>query len=434
MRHSLIRCLSILLVFSAISTHTTAQSTSSRRTIPIEELLNGPDRQDLPWKITVQPPRLMYQQRFIVQIRVRIPSSAVTSSTTRRSLHFILRVKTEDGSWSKDGQFNDFPVPANLGNQKDIEYATGVYFRPGNYTLALIAIERDTGKISVLHRLVRVDPVKDDPFPELDRHIPAVEFPAGFPQQEVAENDLTDGELFPIAHQDDWIAIDTGQPILLDVVLNISKRSEIPRPDVPAFTRMDRVDPRSRGMMKRPTQPTYHLDIGRVLQIGNVISHLSLKSGCIRVSAIDALRAKTIVDREDGKKLDWNKFEDRIEKVDQNTVDASVLANKKGPAQFVNKYLDTLSNDSGACGSVSRHYVVVVSHEVSLPSGAKDERLASVNGERARFYYLHGGALGMGDDISEILKPVRPVHLDFSTPKEFRKSFGRLVGEMRSGR
>jgi hypothetical protein len=396
--------------------------------IPIQDLLDGPDRQELPWKVTVQPPRLMYQQRFIVHLRARIPGEAV--SRGHQKLHFILRVKTDEG-WLRGEQFSDYPVPDDLGGNKEIEYATGVYLKPGNYTVALIGFESNSGKTSVIHRPVHVEAVKDDPFPELDRYIPAVEFPSDFPQAEVADEFESDGELFPIAHQKDWVQINNPEPVLVDIVLNVTKRAVIPRPEPP---RMDRMEARMRAMMTPHAPPSYHFEVGRLLQIGNVLAHLELKSGCIRVSAIDVMRAKTIVDREDEKKLDWDKFEARIDKFDQNTVDAAVLANKKGPAQFLHKYLDTLSSDSGRCNGVTRHYVVVVSHEVSLPGGAKEERLGAVNGERARFYYLHGGVSGMGDDISEILKPVRPERLSFSSPRDFRKSFGRIVIEMRGAK
>jgi hypothetical protein len=410
------------------------QSAGSRSTGALDELLNGPDRQDLPWKVTVLPPRLMYQQRFLVQMRARISANLVSAANTQRTLHFVLKVKTADGQWLKEGEYNDYPVPADLGNRKDIEYATGVYLRPGDYTLALIAIDGKSGKVNVVHRAMHVDPVKDDPFPEIDGLIPVVEFPAGFPEQEVAAEEISDGELFPMAHQADWVQIDNKEPIQVDIVLNVTKRMEVPRAEPLHMDRMERIDARMRAMMAKRNQPTYHLDVGRMLQVGNVLAHLRLNSGCIRVSAIDVLRMKTIVDRASEKTLDWDKFEDRIEKFDQNTVDAAVLANKKGPAQFLHKYLETLSADSSACGNSTRHYIIVVSHEVPLPGGAREEKLDPVSGERARFFYLHGGANGMGDDVSEVMKPVKPERLMFTPPREFRKSFGRLVTDLRSGK
>ncbi len=420
-----------LIVLLSVVTPSWAQSLDERPGVPLQDLLNGPDRQDFPWKVGVLPPRLMYQQRFIVQIRARISADVVSDHSGKHALHFILKVKPQDGDWLKSEQYNDYPVPADLGSGKEIEYATGVYFHPGNYTLALIAFESNGSRISVAHRDVHVEALKDDPFPEIEKYVPMVEFPQSFPDQEVGADNLSNGELFPIAHLDKWIPIQNRQPVLVDIVLNIAKRVE---PPVPEPLRMDRPYPRSRAAMvwTKPIQPTYHLDVGRVLQMGNVLAHIGLTSGCVRVSAIDVLRMKTIVDRASEMNLDWNKFEQQIEKFDQNTVDAGVLANKKGPAQFTHRFFDTLSRDSASCSGAPRHYVIVVSHELSLPGGAKEEKLENVDAERARFYYVHGGVSLMGDDLGEILKGAKPEKLTFTSPKEFRKSFKRIVDDLRS--
>jgi hypothetical protein len=428
-RSALQVCLAVLLSLAA---PLLAQSHGERPGVPLQDLLNGPDRQDFPWKITVLQPRLMYQQRFIVQMRARI-SAEIVSGHNKHALHFILKVKPQDGDWLKGEQYNDYPVPADLGSGKEIEYATGVYFHPGNYTLALIAFESNGSRISVAHRDVRVEAVKDDPFPEVDRYVPLIELPQGFPDQEVGADDVSDGELFPVAHIDNWVPIANQQPVLVDVVLNFTKRAEL---RVLEPYRMDPRYPRNRtGMVwNKPVQPTYRLDVGRVLQMGNVLAHIGLSSGCVRVSAIDVLRMKTIVDRANEKTLDWDKFQQQIGKFDQNTVDAGVLANKKGPAQFAHRFLDTLSGDSTGCPGAARHYVVVIGHEVSLPGAAKEEKLESVDAERARFYYVHGGVSSMGDDLGEILKGAKPEKLPFTTPKDFRKSFKRIVDDLRTGK
>ena len=423
----------VLAIAISVASPLWAQSHNERPGVPLQDLLNGPDRQDIPWKVTVLPPRLMYQQRFIVQMRARMSADVVSDHNGKHALHFILKVKPQEGDWVKGEQYNDYPVPADLGSGKEIEYATGVYFHPGNYRLALIAFESGGSRISVAHRDVRVDALKDDPFPEIDKYVPMLEFPQSFPVQEVGADNLSNGELFPIAHQGEWIPIENRQPVLVDIVLNITKRIE---PPIPEPIRMERPYGRNRpGMVwTRPVQPTYPLDIGRVLQMGNVLAHMGLSSGCVRVSAIDVLRMKTIVDRASEKNLDWDKFEQQIEKFDQNTVDAGVLADKKGPARFAHRYFSSLGGDSANCSGATRHYVIVVSHEVSLPGGAKEEKLENVDAERARFYYLHGGVSLMGDDLGEILKGAKPEKLPFANPKEFRKSFRRIVEDLRAGK
>lgn len=424
--HSVFPRLTILLVIGCFSFVASAQSVDARSRIPIE-LLNGPDHQDIPWKITITQPKLMFQQRYLVEIRARISAELVSNANDGRSLRFALKVQDENGRWLADGQYNEYDVPSKLSDQKEIEYASGVYFRPGNYTIALIAFDSASGHSSVVHRAVRVEPLKEDPFPEIDRYLPTVEFPKGFPQQEVAAEAISQGELFPIAHQKEWVAIDNRKPVQIDIVLNVSKRGNTMevRPNLDPYWR------RGRMMLQKNNAPDYHVDVGRILQIGNVLAHMQIESGCIRVSAMDALRAKTVLDRSPEDKLEWERFEDQINKFDQNTVDAGVLANRKRPAQYVHKFLEDLSADGNACGSNAEHIIIVVSHGLSLPSSPKDERLTSVAGERARFYYLQNNDGGPADDLSEILKDAKPQRLGFSSAREFRKSFGRLVTDLR---
>jgi len=212
----------------------------------------------------------MYQQRFIVQVKARISAELVSSSNVKRKLHFLLRVKTKDEGWLKEEQSNTFEVATDLKKNSEIEYATGVYLRPGDYTLALIAFD-ETDRISVTHRAIHVEGVKDDPFPELDHLIPEVEFPKGFPDSEVGSDDASNGELFPIAHQVEWVKLENVDPIAIDIVLNVTKRVE-PPPQEPI--RMTRMDARMRAMMMPKPKPLYHFDVGRLLQIGNVLAHL----------------------------------------------------------------------------------------------------------------------------------------------------------------
>jgi len=425
--HPVLSRVTILLVFFYFSFHLSAQSVDARSKLPFE-LLNGPDRQEIPWKVSITQPKLMYQQRYLVEVRARISAELVSDVKAHRSLRFALKVQDESGKWLSDGQYNEYDVPNNLSDQKEIEYASGVYFRPGNYTVALIAFDTANGHSSVFHRAVRIEPLKDDPFPEIDKYLPSVEFPKGFPQQEVAAEAISQGELFPGAHQREWIAIANRKPVQIDIVLNVSKRGNTMevRPNLDPYWR------RGRTMLQKNNAPDYHVDVGRILQIGNVLSHMQVESGCIRVSAMDALRAKTVLDRSPEDRLDWERFEDQINKFDQNTVDAGVLANRNRPAQYIHKFFEELSADGNACGPNADHIIVVVSHGLSLPASPRDDRLATVVGERARFYYLQNNNGGPGDDLSEILKETKPQRLGFSSAREFRKSFGKLVTELRS--
>ncbi len=397
----------------------------------LDKLFQGSEHQDIPWKVNFTSPRLMYQQVYLVQARARIDPIILKHVSNTRLLQFVLKVQAEDGRWARGGEYKDYKVPPDLGRDREIEYATCVYLRPGVYTLNLAVLDNSSGKSSLIRETVRIPAMgEDDPYPELDNHLVPVEFPKGFPQQEVGNDRVNDGELFPVSRDRNPISIVSPRPVGVDVVLDIAKR---PVPEIPDFYDQFGRPYRRRPQSNTTAPPSYDLEVGRLLQVGNLLARLAPQGGCVRVSAVDALRMKTILNPTDEKKMDWPSFEEQIEKFEQNTIDVGVLTNKKGPAQFMRRFLDELSADSPPCAERAAHYIIVVSHEVPFP--AKDKKLPEADRERARFYYLYSQAgSGMGDDLNDLLKPVKPERLSFNSPRDFRKALAKIVADMKTGK
>lgn len=396
----------------------------------LEKLFQGPDHHDIPWKVNFASPRLMFQQMYLVEARARIDPIALKRVSNTRVLHFVLKVQGDDGKWVEGGEYKDYKIPPDLGSESEIEYATAVYLRPGNYILNLAVLDNDTGKSSLTRQPVRISRMGNDPYPELDSFLAAAEFPEGFPQQAVGNEHVDDGELFPLSRDGGSIPIASPRPVLVDIVLDVTKR---PKVEMPAYVDQFGRPHGHRGPINKDAVPAYDLEVGRLLQVGNILGRLAPQRGCVRVSAVDALRMKTMLSPADEKKMDWAHFEEQITKFDQVTVDVGVLTNKKGPAQFMRRFLDDLSADSSSCGAGAAHYIIVVSHEVPFP--AKDTKLPDVDRERAHFYYLSSQAGGgMGDDLNDLLKPVKPEHLSFNTPRDFRKALAKIVADLKAAK
>lgn len=394
----------------------------------LDKLCQGPEHQDIPWKIHFSSPRLMYQQTYKVQARARIDPVVLKPVNNQRVLHFALKVQAADGKWAKGGEFKDYAVPPDLGRDRNIEYQSAVYLRPGDYILSIAVLDSGTDQSSIARQTLRIPAMPDDPFSELDSHLLAVEFPDGFPQQEVGNDEVDDGELFPISGDQSPIPIATLRPTAIDIVLDITKRPVAGAPVV--FDIYGRPHVRRRGPSPSSIPP-YDLEVGRLLQVGYFLARLAPQPGCVRVSAVDILHVRTMLNKVNAQAIDWQRFEEQIQRLDQDTVDVAVLTNKKGPAEFMRQYLDELSSDSPPCASGGEHYIVVVSHEVPFP--AKGGKLSEADRERARFYYLFsqvGG--GMGDDLNGLLKPVKPERLSFNNPRDFRKALAKIVTDLKS--
>ncbi len=376
----------LLAVFCCVS--------EAQETVPANllDLLNGPDRTDIPNKIDIRHPMLMFQQNYLVRVDGTFPSKIIRRGELRH-LQILTKVQDSDGRWLNGGDFDDFKVPEKVGKQS-LYYSAAIYLRPGRYRLGIVMFDAESHKADVLHRDIVIEPMKNDPFPQVDAALPPVEFP-----------DRLDGHrgFWNVGDQLKPIAIDPGKHARLDVVLNITKRF---RWDV-----------------------LYRMDVQTMLESGSVLGRLRPADGCVRVSVIDALRLKVVVDRFPAERLSWARLQNAIEKIDQNVIDVKVLANQQRVAEFTHDFLQQLAADKQPCpgqdGPVSPT-VVVVSPDLILPNGNKLSTLSPL--ERNLYIYVHVGfGNGWTDGIGQILSSGKPRRMNGTSPENFREALAKIA-------
>jgi hypothetical protein len=243
-----------------------------------------------------------------------------------------------------------------------------------------------------------IPPLKNDPFPQIDSSLPEIEFP-----------ERVQG------HYQFWMLGERLRPIglpnsnrRLDVVLNITKRFGW---DV-----------------------LYRLDLQNMLEAGSVLGHLRPANGCVRLSVIDALRTKVLLDRFPADQMSWTGLQQAIENVNQDVIDVKVLANQTRIAQFTHDYLQGLAAEKGCAGQPEQAppLVVVVSPDVVLPDGNQIHELTAL--PRGFYAYLHVG-LGDGwqDGIGQILSSAKPERMKCANPKELREALPKIVARLSAG-
>lgn len=437
-RRFLVSLLLLFLVF-AVTLNVSAQEQTGKLRPPdkesklVKSLLSGPDRSDMPWKVRFSDPKLMYQQMYLLEVRARIPAEIIDRPGDPPVLNFLLKVQDSKGEWLSGQVYNRFEPTAKLGNTKEIECALALYLRPGEYTVAMIVYESTQNQANVLRKKIVAPKLRGDPLPELDAHLPIAEFSDEFPQEELSLQRPSEGELFPIGHQASPIPISNRQPIRIDVVIGVSKQPEIKK----QVTEFDRR--RSRGF-DRPVPPEpsnsslQRVMLGSVLQSGSVLSRLGVANGCVFVSVVDPLRMRVVQDTKPSEDIDWQEFQKSIMKLDQNTIDARVLQNHKGPGLFLRDFLDQLgaASDCGDSRSAA-HYIAVLSSDLPLPEFNQEMRISAASAERASFFYFHAPSLVISyDKLEDILKPAKPKRMEFSNPVEFRKCLARFLADVRA--
>ena len=401
-----------------------------RPDLPIEEWLRGPERKEFKWKVELLPARMTFQQRFLVQVRAYVDAAPIVGG--KHDLYFLLKVADEKGNWLPKDTYNHYPLPPGLDKDHEIQYSSGLYAKPGNYTAALILYDAVSGQGNIWRKQFEVKAPKNDALPQLDRDLPAIEFidevpndaipsriGAGFNHGRRFQYATTEVE-WPPGHGVEYLPVRSARPTRVDVILNLAPW----------------VDP---YMQRGTSAATYRSDSGRMLQIGAVLAHLGLQNGCVRLGAVDLSKLEVVFDRIDGPDTDWDKLTELVRKRDHDTISVAVLGKRKSTAGFLRDYLTNLMTDDSACsspGGKTDHVIVVVSHEFAFPSGTKGDHFFPDVQCACRYYHLriNVGAPLAGDDIEKFLKPANPRRFDIGSPEQFRKALAQMIEDLSGGR
>src|ERR1051325_5014567 len=318
----------LLALLPALAEQEKKGSDETRPDIPIEQGLKGPDRTDFKWKAELLPARLTFQQRNLVQVRALLDVEALHGDD-HHDFYFLLKIADEKGSWLPDETFNHYPLPPGIDKKNEIQYSSGFYTKPGKYTAALLLYDVATAKGNVWHRSFEVKAQKNDPLPELDRHIPTIEFITEVPTDALPSHDKvntvtpargrygygfgyppivslgntrdTSDLEWPPGHGFEVLPVRAPRPLRVDVILNLA-------PHIDPF------------QQRRNAAGEFRAVTGRMLQIGALLSHLQVDRGCVRVSAVDMSKLTTVFKPQDGLNADWDKLTEQARKVDHNTV------------------------------------------------------------------------------------------------------------------
>ncbi len=417
----------------------------------VQQVLRGPERKELPLKVQILPPRLTYQQRYLVELRAVLPISELHRNGTANDLYFMLKVADEQGHWFEDDAHNHYVVPPELSKHSEIQFVAGLYARPGKYVATLAGYDSTTGQATRWQGTLKVPELKNDPLPAIDRNLPTIEFIREIPKASVPttsdslEELLSVDDEWPLGQKREWLPVPRGRPLRVDVVVNFSQR----------------VDPREKV---EKSAFAFRQTMGRLLQIGSVLSHLDVQSGCVRVSVVDTLRMKVMFDRANGRDLDWEFVGSKFSKQEQGSVDVHTLENRTQASAFLHDFLKKIETDRSGCGSdaTPERAIVVAASPVAFPEGTKMQRLDPECD--CRYFYVHTSTAGLvaltdrrgrprgraegvvwprewpgtrvvpvgdsTDDIEAMLKPAKPRSLSANNPRQFRSSLAQLISEL----
>jgi len=393
--------------------------------IPVDNWLQGQNRQDFPWRVDVGQSWLTFQQRRYVQTRITFRvRDLLKAGVSLRDLHLVVKLATGDGHWLPGQSYTHFEPPPGLAAGDEIHSLTNLYVRQGTYKVAVMAYDAANHRGNLWRETLRVGPLKEDPLPGTDRDLPQAEFlPAAVPLQRGHRRGL--GSLitfdpWALGHGELVLPVGNVRPVQVDIVANVSLSTATDRQSSEA------------------PDWEYQLNGATVLQVSNVLSQLKLKTGCVRVSALDVRRQKIFADHEDARSLDWPGLRQAIVGVNRNKIEADTLAGQKHEPAFFAHYLEQLSTAPSPCqtdGHVPVHVLIVVSDAFIFPDGAEMTTVRPELIPRGLCYHLRLVPVAgvRWDHIAKVVKPLRPKKFEFSDSARFRKTVAELIAAIESG-
>jgi hypothetical protein len=348
------------------------------------------------------PASLLYSQRFVIHAEAILPSR-LKKRDRESDWHLIFRVADEHGKWFDGASYTHLEwkrVPAKVEN---VIWSIGVFARPGNYQVVLLAFDESSGKHFIWRKLVKVE--KPDVLRDLDRNLPVVEF------MDSERSVMPVGEYIPIQNR---------TPVRIDVVLNLTGELQLGlHRDFFSWVRQRYVE----GTLQGAT---------------GVFSQLQPASGCVRLSAVDILHVDTALDRAiPDPASDWQSVNKAITKNrDVSKVDVRTLAGRTKARRFFHQFLDQVIADPTGCRANSPQTdraVIVVSDSLNFPKGADSDPVTAPPELRgARFFHVRitSNFVPTYDQVARMLDPLHPRRFDVRSPSELRRAVAAIISDI----
>jgi hypothetical protein len=405
-------CRAAIFLFALLYAPLLSGFDQDRPPFRVEDWLAGPDHEDMPWDVRVLSPQLTFQQRHLVPVRAEIDCGRLQERDLRRDLHFILKVADADQRWFSGYDYTHLAVPPGLSKSDTIEYSSGVYLRPGRYTIALLAYDLISKQSNVWRKTLTVPEPKNDPLPELDRKLADVEFIPKAPIFDDSTWLLGRSAVWPMGKGMEWLPVKNKRSLDIELVVDVSAYySTYMRMPIGAFN--------------------YQLHTMHLLQISSVLSHLHLQNGRVRITILDTLRMKTLFAREDAAGFDWRSTSEILAKQDQASIEARVLSSQTNTSAYL---LDRLKESMKGNGLSAENQdpfkvVIIVGSGLQFPEHTRIQRVILEHPDSTRFFYFCVG-LGSNDDLAKMLKPTKPRQFQILEPRAFRNALADFISAL----
>jgi hypothetical protein len=255
--------------------------------------------------------------------------------------------------------------------------------------------------------------------PDIDRNLPTVEF--------------VDHGGMPIP---EYIPIHSDAPVRIDVVFNLTGNEQLS------------LTPDDLDSFRHP-----NLESGMRGAAG-VLSQLAPAHGSVRVSAIDVLRLKVVLDRSpDDAASNMNRVQQAVPGLrDDAAVDIHSLISRTKAREFFQQFVDKVISDNTGCGPEvvgSSRSIIVVSDSIVFPEGSERTPLVAPHDRSALVFHVRFKSTSIRvstadsaefpgpitatyslDEVGRMLRPFHPRNFDVGAPRDLRRAVAEIVHDI----
>ena len=399
----LILCITCVLSFSL---HAVAQESPPRH-IPIAWFEEA-DRHPPHWRVQFEPPILTYSQRLVVGVQAIFPANG---NERGPDWHILLRIADESGKWFQN--YDSFHVDLrSMPPKAELVVWHGYAFvQPGTYRLALVAYDAINERHFVWRKILRVD--RPSVLPDIDRDLPQVEF------VDLSHIRPPIPEYLPVR-----------TPTQIDVIFNLTGNEQLS------------LTPNNLDNFRRS-----YVEDGQRGATG-LLSQLAPSQGCVRVSAIDILRLKVVLDRSSADPAsNLNRIQQEIPRaLDNATVDVNTLVGRIKAREFFQQFLEKVISDTAGCSQRlpnADRAIIVVSDSLIFPKGTNGEPVSLPEHRNIRFFHVRFSytlfvkqdspfltAVTTFDEVGHMLSSLHPRSFAVIEPKDLRRAVAEIVRDI----
>jgi len=380
----------------------------------VDRWMQGAEQHLPGWSVHFQPAELTYELRYSVTIQAYV--DVKKAKLALHDLHVFVRVDGGGGFLDKH-RSSIHKIPGTA----DVSVSESFYAKPGEYRVAFAVYDPANKTHGVWKKSIRVEEshglVPDYPGAK------AVEF-------------IDPKAPFSIGDKPVFSGGENLRPAQIDVLLNLTERKEL---------EMESNGERDGSQQDFATRT--------ILAMAQTLAAIPV-NGCVRLSAIDATRAKVYLDRV--RSLDAESLLKTMEAHrNVSQVDVRTLTLRKTASNFTKEFLERLMVGAPDCRSPRNadRVLVVISDAIRFPEHSSLDPVnvplnaawqsyllrlampevgeffnAAVPGRRGRYVRL---ARPLDDQMTSLLKPLQPHVFDITQPKVFQKALATLSADLR---